>query len=107
MIPQVKNSLVSIAVIFLGIPVMNCYIMYGNGDLQTWTQLPHALAHSSFAAFWACVGWILFKSPFSGKLTELLVTQTASKGDLSTTKITKLTLSEPEAPKPVETKPPE
>lgn len=90
-IPQLKNTAATVAIIFVGIPLLNCYLMYGNGDLQSWDMLPHALAHSSFAAFWACVGWLLFRSPWAGKLTELLMTQKTTKGDEIKERTIKLT----------------
>jgi len=95
MIPQVKNTIVAVGLILVGVPSATCLHLYLSGELRGWAQLPDALNHASFTALMTAVGWILFKSPFAGKITELLNTTTTPQGAVSTTS---LKISEAEKP---------
>ena len=97
-IPQLKSTAVMVALILVGVPMATCFHMYLSGELHGWEQLPDALNHASFTALMAACGWILFRSPFAGKITELLNTTTTPQGGTSTTSI-KVSEPAPEPPK--------
>lgn len=94
MIPQIKNSIATVAVILVGVPAATCLHLWLTGELHGWAELPDALNHSSFTALMASVFWLFFKSPFAGKITEILSSTTSSSG---AQKISSVKITEPEA----------
>lgn len=80
MVPQIKNSVVAVLVILIGIPLAECLHLYLTGELKGWAGIPDALNHASFTGFMAAIFWIFFKSPFAGRITELLQTTTTPSG---------------------------
>jgi len=101
MIPQIKTSLLSVVAILIGVPAAECLHLYLTGELKGWAQLPDALNHSSFTALMAAIFWIFFKSPFAGRITELLQTTTTAGGLQQQTSVK---ITEPAAEPKSETK---
>lgn len=104
-IPQVKSTALSVLAILIGAPLLTCLQLYWSHELHGWSDVPDALNHSSFSAFWLAIGWLFFKSPFASKFTELLQTKTYPSG---ATEQTSVKITEPAAEKQlsVDQKPP-
>lgn len=88
MIPQVKNTATTAAVILIGVPCAVCLHLWLSGELRGWAELPDALNHASFTALMSAIFWIFFKSPLSGKITEILQTSTSPTGEKKETAVT-------------------
>ena len=101
MIPQIKNTVTCILVILIGSPLAGAYFAWQTGELHTWSDLWVSLSHGAFAAVMLSIGWLLFKSPFSGRVSELLMTtKTTPQG---TERTTSLKIAEPMPDVPVAT----
>lgn len=95
-IPQIKHTVTSIVLIFAGVPMLSCLHLYMLGELRHWNQFPDALNHSLFTAVFTSFGWILFKSPFAARFTELGVKEESKAADGTVvTKTTSVVVSEP------------
>jgi hypothetical protein len=100
LVPQVKSSLVIVAVILVGTPLATLYTLNLTGEVHGFPGAWVIIQHSMFPAFMSAVGWILFRSPFAGKITEIL--QQSTKTDAAgavTQKETSIKITEP-APVP-------
>jgi len=97
-IPQIKSTATMVALILVGVPMATCVHLYFTGELKGWAGLPDALNHATFTALMTACGWILFRSPFAGKITELLQTSTTPAGATTTTSL-KVSEPAPEPPK--------
>ncbi len=99
-IPQIKSTVKCVLIILIGSPIAGVYFAWQTGELHEWKQLPDALTHGGFAAVMLSIGWILFRSPYASKITELLQITPGPKGTAPT--MTKLTISEPIPENPTE-----
>ena len=97
MIPQIKNTILCLVVILVGAPLSGAFFAWQTGELHSFQDLWIALQHGLFSAVMMAIGWILLKSPWAGRVTELVLSQKSAKGAESTTT---LKVTEP----PVETK---
>ncbi len=87
MIPQIKITLLNLLIILIGGPLAGAYFAYQAGELHDWAQLPGALLHGGFASFMLAIGWLLMRSPYSGRIMELLSTRTTPQGAKEETKL--------------------
>lgn len=94
MIPQIKSTLLNMLIILIGGPLLGAYFAWQSGELHGWSQFPDALTHGSFASAMLAIGWLLMKSPFSGRIMELLTTKETPDGAVATTTL-KITEPEP------------
>jgi hypothetical protein len=97
MIPQIKNTVLCLLVILLGAPLAGAYFAWQTGEIHSFADLWTALQHGLFSAVMMAIGWILLKSPWAGRVTELVLSQKSAKGAETTAT---LKVTEP----PVETK---
>jgi hypothetical protein len=83
-IPQIKSTVANMLIILIGGPLLGAYFAWQTGELHEWAQFPNALTHGSFASAMLAIGWLLLKSPFAPRITELLQTQTKPDGTVAT-----------------------
>lgn len=86
-IPQIRNTLAGVLTILLGSPAVTVFHLWLSGELKGWHDLPDVLNHSMFTASMIAIGWVLFRSPFAGKITEILQ-QTTTPTKQTTTQVT-------------------
>jgi hypothetical protein len=96
-IPQVRSVLINILIILIGGPLAGAYFAWQTGELTSWSQFWPVIQHGSLASAMLAVGWLLMKSPYSARITELLNTSTTPSGATVTTavKITEPVTAEP------------
>lgn len=105
-VPQIRNTLLCVLTIMIGGPLMGAYFAWQTGELHSFAQLGSALQHGAFGGFMMALGWIFFRSPFAGKITELLsAAKTVEPDGTVTEQAAKLTISEPEPETKPEAKP--
>ncbi len=93
--PQIKSTVVNLLIILIGGPLLGAYFAYQTGELHDWAQLPNALSHGGFASFMLAIGWLCMRSPWSGRIMELLTTKTTPGGAKETTAVK---ITEPNTP---------
>ena len=97
MIPQIKSTLLSIVTIMVGGPLMGAYFAWQTGELHNFNQLAVSLQHGAFGGVMMAIGWIFLRSPFAGRITELLATAKSTQPDGTVKEeAAKMTISEPE-----------
>ena len=103
MIHQIRSTLTGVLTILIGVPLFTVFQMNSLGEisaLHPWADAWTIITHTFFNVCMIAVGWIFFKSPFAGKLTEIVqsVTATSPSGAVKQTD-TKVTVQEPEVGK--------
>lgn len=99
MIPQIRSAAVNILIIMIGGPLAGAYFAWQTGELTSWTQFWPAIEHGGLASTMMAIGWLLMRSPFAGKITELLQqAKTTAPSGAVTEKTTKVVLTEPPEP---------
>jgi hypothetical protein len=86
-LPQVKSVLLNLLIIIAGGPFLGAYFAWQTGELTSLQQLPGALQHGIFASIMMAIGWLLMRSPWAGKVTELLQVKTSPSGVVQETSI--------------------
>lgn len=101
MIPQIRSTITTVVVILVGVPVFTIFQLNALGEINGWAAAWTIVQHTFFNTCMIAVGWIFFKSPFAGKLTEIVqsVTATSPTGAMKQT-TTSVTVSEPPAKAP-------
>jgi hypothetical protein len=96
-IPQIKSTLAILLVIIIGTPLVTCLQLYSVGELQGGFQgFANAFVHGLFNATMLAIGWLLFRSPFAGKITEILqASKTITPSGAVTEQSTKVTVQDP------------
>lgn len=102
-IAQLKNTVLILTIILIGVPLASAFFQYSHGEIKTWAATGDALQHGLFDAFWTAVGWLLFKSPWASTLTEILAHEKSSEttpggGTKTMDKTTKITVDGPSDP---------
>ncbi len=95
MIPQIKNTILCLVVILAGAPLAGAYFAWQTGEIHSFQDLWTALQHGMFSAVMMAIGWVLLKSPWAGRVTELVLSQKSAKG-AETTATLKVTEPPPE-----------
>lgn len=72
MIPQIRNTLVNVLIILIGGPLAGAYFAWQTGELTRWNQFWPAVEHGGLASTMMAIGWLLMRSPYAGRITELL-----------------------------------
>ena len=100
-IPQIRSVVINLLIILIGGPLAGAYFAWQTGEVPDWHHLWAILQHGGLASSMMAIGWLLMRSPYAGKITELLSTTTAPSGAVQTTavKITEPAPSEPKATK--------
>src|SRR5271166_4599720 len=94
-IPQIRNTLINLLLILIGGPLAGAYFAWQTGEIPDWRHLWAILQHGALASAMMAIGWLLMRSPYAGKFTELLSTTTTAQGATSTTSVK---ISEPAPP---------
>lgn len=102
MVPQIKSTVLSVLVILIGAPLAGAYFSWQTGELHNFHELGNALTHGFFGAFMLSIGWVFFRSPFSGRITEVLMEARNQQGEQTKTTVK---ITEPETPAPPAPKP--
>lgn len=102
-IPQLRNPWLIIPAILVVSVLTSYYTAYNSGQLQHWSQFQMVLPDFLLHAVMQMAGWILLRSPWAGKITEILASSSAPGPDGPTTTTAKVTISEPVAPMNKET----
>ena len=121
-VPQIRSTAYTMLAIFLLAPLFTAWQlqMMDEFHVTTWTGFMDYLKHASLSSFWMAIGWLFLRSPFAGKITEIMsAAHSIAPDGTQTNKSTKLTITEPvpvepipaqTAPvqdKPVQAKPPQ
>jgi hypothetical protein len=86
---MIKNPIVILLVILIGAPLAGAYFAWQVGELTSWTQFTQIILHGSLASVMLAIGWLFFKSPWSGSITELLnIRMNQKTGEKEVTKLT-------------------
>jgi hypothetical protein len=93
LIPQIRNTVACLLAILIGAPLLGAYFAWQTGEIHDFHDLGHALTHGLFGAVMMAIGWIFFRSPFGGRITELILSAKTAQGEEKTTS---LKISEPE-----------
>ena len=72
MVPQIKNTVVTLVVSLVGVPLFTVFQLNSVGEIHGFSGAWQIIQHTFFNTCMIAVGWIFFKSPFAGKLTEIL-----------------------------------
>ena len=86
-IPQVRSVLINLAIIVIGGPLAGAYFAWQTGELTSWSQFWPVIQHGSLASAMLAIGWLLMKSPYSARITELLNTSVSPTGATTTTAV--------------------
>lgn len=117
-IPQIKSTAFTMLAIFLLAPLFTAWQLQMMGEFHVTTRagLWDFCVHAATSSFWLSVGWLFVRSPFAGKITELLTAAHSVAPDgTKTDKSAKLIITEPSPPvlsvtpepTPVQTVPPQ
>jgi hypothetical protein len=97
LIPQIKSTALNILMILFAAPLAYVFYAYTANQIHVWADVPAILNRGVFGAVMMAIGWLLMKSPFSTRITELLSTKTLASGAQETTEM-KITESNPPPP---------
>jgi hypothetical protein len=97
MIPQIRSVAINVLIILVGGPLAGAYFAWQTGELTSWSQFLSIIQHGSLASSMLAIGWLLMRSPYSARITELLSTTTAPSGAVQTTTVKITEPTKPEA----------
>ena len=101
MIKQARNPILIIPAVLVGSFFFTMFHLWLSGEFKGWADIADVANHASFTATMMTVGWIFLRSPWAGKITEMIGTQSVPGPGGPTVSTAKVTISEP----PTEAKP--
>ena len=92
---QLRNPWFIDPAVLLGNIALSMAHLYAIHEFTSWRQFPDVIDHASLGAFETTVGWFFLRSPWAGKITEIMGTMTTPGPEGPTVATLKVTTDEP------------